>query len=237
MNPPLPPSASPSTHPLPKVWIAGATGLVGRALLGQLLSRPLEVHALLRREAPELGRHPRLHLHRVNFGRPDLGPAHIPAPDEIYITLGTTIAAAGSQEAFREVDFEAVLHVARVARAGGARRCAVVSALGADPASRVFYNRVKGEMEQALKGLHFKRLVIARPSLLAGEREALGQARRPGEHWGLRLMQPLGTLIPARWRPIQADTVARALSLALHQDGPATQVLESDALQTLGAPT
>lgn len=237
MNPPLPPSASPSNRPLPKVWIAGATGLVGRALLGQLLSRPLEVHALLRREAPELGRHPRLHLHRVNFGRPDLGPAHIPAPDEIYITLGTTIAAAGSQEAFREVDFEAVLHVARVARAGGARRCAVVSALGADPASRVFYNRVKGEMEQALKGLHFKRLVIARPSLLAGEREALGQARRPGERWGLRLMQPLGTLIPARWRPIQADTVARALSLALHQDGPAAQVLESDALQTLGAPT
>ena len=220
---------------MPKVWIAGATGLVGRALLAELLARPLEVHALLRRDAPELGRHAKLHPQRVNFGRPDLGPAHIPAPDELYITLGTTIAAAGSQEAFREVDFDSVLHVARVARAGGARRCAVVSAMGADPSSRVFYNRVKGEMEQALMGLHFKRLVIARPALLLGERRGLGQPHRAGEAWGQRLLRPLSPLLPARWRPIQADTVARALTLALHQDGPAVQVLESEALQHLGA--
>lgn len=220
----------------PQVWIAGATGLVGRALLKDLLNRPLELHALLRRPAPELGRHPRLHLQQINFSRPDLGPAHIPAPDEVYITLGSTIAAAGSQQAFRAVDFEAVLHVARAARAGGARRCAVVSALGADPASRSFYLRVKGEMEEALIGLRFKQLVIARPSLLDGERAALGQPSRSGEAWALRLARPLGGLIPARWRPIQADTVARALILALHQDGPALQLLESEALQTLGAP-
>ena len=84
------------------------------------------------------------------------------------------MAQAGSAEAFRAVDFEAVLHVARAAKQAGASRCAVVSALGADANAKVFYNQVKGEMEQALIALQFERLVIARPSLLRGGRAALG---------------------------------------------------------------
>lgn len=216
------------------VWIAGATGLVGRQMLDLLLREPLDVHALLRRPAPELPVSPRLRLHQINFAAP-LTDA-LPAPQTVCLCLGTTIKQAGSQAAFRAVDFDAVLNVARAARAAGARRCAVVSALGADRQSKVFYNRVKGDMEQALRSLQFERLVIARPSLLVGERAALGQPTRAGEVWGLRLSKPLLPLIPARWRPIEARRVARAMLLALEQPGAAVQLLESDALQTLGAP-
>jgi uncharacterized protein YbjT (DUF2867 family) len=224
------------SHLKQQVWLAGATGLVGRALLTQLLLEPVQLHALLRRSANDLPSGPRLQQHLVDFTQPDLGASDLGAPDAVYICLGTTLAVAGSQAAFRAVDFDAVVNVARAARAAGARRCAVVSALGADPASAVFYNRVKGEMEQALTDLRFERLVVARPSLLAGERERLGQPKRSGEAWALRLSRPFLGLIPAKWRPIQAEVLARALILALGQDGPALQLLESGQLQTLGAP-
>lgn len=224
------------SHLKQQLWLAGATGLVGRALLTQLLLEPVQIHALLRRSAKELPASPRLHQHPVDFTQPDLGASNLGAPDAVYICLGTTLAVAGSQAAFRAVDLDAVVNVARAARAAGAKRCAVVSALGADPASAVFYNRVKGEMEQALSDLRFERLVIARPSLLDGDRGQLGQAKRSGEAWALRLSRPFLGLIPAKWRPIQAEVIARALILALGQDGPALQVMESDHLQTLGAP-
>lgn len=144
------------------------------------------------------------------------------------------MAQAGSRSAFRAVDFDAVVTVARAAREAGATRCGLVSALGANARSAVFYNRVKGEAEDALLALGFERLVIARPSLLDGERP--DQPRRSGEAWALRLTRPLAGLIPMRWRPIKPERVARALRLALDQPGPAVQVLESAQLQTLGAP-
>ncbi|MEJ6004516.1 NAD(P)H-binding protein [Paucibacter sp. AS339] len=217
------------------VWLAGASGLVGRALLPRLMDRHALVHLLLRRPAVNLPAGQQLQQHRVDFSRADLGAPQLPPPHAVYICLGSTMAQAGSEAAFRAVDFDAVLNVARAARLAGAQRCAVISALGADATSRVFYNRVKGEMEQALMALQFERLVFARPSLLSGEREALGQTARPGERWALRLTRPFLPLIPLRWRPIAASTVARALSLALYQDGPAVQVLESGQLQTMGA--
>lgn len=212
-------------------WVAGGSGLVGRALLAQLSGEP--VLALVRRPLAGLPASASrresvvdlLHLH-----------ADLPAPRRLFIALGTTLAQAGSQAAFRAVDFDAVLAVARAARERGATHCGVVSALGADARSGVFYNRVKGEAEAALRALGFERLVIARPSLLDGHREALGQPGRPGEAWSLRLARPLAPLIPKAWRPIAADRVARALRLALDQPGPAVQVIESGAMQTLGAP-
>ena len=215
------------------VWMAGATGLVGRALLGRLLEKQLDVHVLLRRAVPDLPKSTYLHQHQVDFAK--LALDELPAPQAVYICLGTTIGVAGSQAAFRAVDFDAVVNVARAAKAAGARRCAVVSAMGASASSAVFYNRVKGETEDALRKIGFERLVIARPSLLLGERAALGQPVRPGEVWGERITRPIRALIPARWRPIEAARVAKAMDLALLQDGPAVQVLESDELQRLGA--
>lgn len=213
----------------PSVWLAGASGLIGHSLLQILDQQSVQVHALVRRTL-DLPAGPRLHQHLVDFGRSDLG-AELPAPQAVYIALGTTIAQAGSQQAFRAVDLDAVLNVASCAKARGAMSCAVVSALGADAGSKVFYNRVKGEMEEALKGLNFARLVIVRPSLLVGDRAALGQRERPGERWGLRLTRPVLGLIPRRWRPVAAQQVAKAMVIALAQDGPALHVLESEELQ------
>jgi len=211
--------------------LAGGSGLVGRALLAQLLAEDgMQVHALLRREVPDLPTSPRLTRHLIDFAR----PGALPAASELYIALGTTIKAAGSQAAFRAVDFDAVVNVARAARAAGVKRAAVVSALGADASSSVFYNRVKGEMEAQLAALGFDRLVIARPSLLAGERSALGQPLRLGERLALAVLGPIGRLLPARVRPIEAAVVARAMRAALRRDGPATQIAESAELQSLG---
>lgn len=204
-------------------WIAGATGLIGQALWQECP----DAIALARRPGPGLT--------RVEYTRPD-SLAALPAPQRVFIALGTTMAQAGSQTAFRAVDFDAVVAVAHAARAGGATHCGLVSALGADARSGVFYNRVKGEAEDVLATLGFQRLVIARPSLLDGDRSALGQPRRAGEGWALRFTRPFAGLIPARWRPITPDRVARSLVLALAQEGPALQVLESATMQTLGGP-
>lgn len=189
------------------VALAGATGLVGRAILEGLLAdgSVKAVHALGRRE-PGVS-HPKLTPYLVDFAA--LPP--LPPLDEVYLALGTTIKAAGSRAAFRAVDFDANLAVARAALAAGARRAGLVSAMGADAKSRVFYNRVKGETEEALALLAFDGLVVARPSLLAGDREALGQPGRTAERVATAVSKILGALVPANYRPVAAADVARAL--------------------------
>src|SRR5690606_22896609 len=117
-------------------------------------------------------------------------------------------------------------------RDAGATRLAVVSALGADARSRVFYNRVKGEMQQAVQALGYDAVVIAQPSLLVGDRTALGQPVRPGERWAERLLRPVMGLVPRGIRPIRADTVARALRHALRTVPPGVHVLRSADMQT-----
>lgn len=184
---------------------------MGREILQGLLADDsvAAVHTLGRRELPL--QHPKLTRHRVDF---KALPA-LPRVGEAFIALGTTIKAAGSQEAFRAVDFDAVLAVAKAAKAAGATRLGVVSAMGADARSKVFYSRVKGEMEEALSALGFETLVIARPSLLVGDREALGQPARIGEELGLKVSRWLSPLIPDNYRPIEARAVARALLSAV----------------------
>ena len=211
----------------PTLWLAGASGLVGRALLEELPAA-FSVHALLRK--PLEPAPPSVTQHVLDFRSADFAAA-LPAPDAVFIALGTTIAQAGSQEAFRAVDFDLVLQIAQAARRAGAHTCAVVSALGADAGSRVFYTRVKGEAEAALIALNFEHLVIARPSLLDGNREALPQAKRLGERWALALMRPLAALIPLRWRPVQARCVARAMARAVASTTRGVQILESADLQ------
>jgi uncharacterized protein YbjT (DUF2867 family) len=211
--------------------VAGASGLVGRALLAQLLADDrAHVHALLRRAVADLPASTLLTPHVIDFAQ----VGTLPRADELYIALGTTIKVAGSQAAFRAVDFDAVVNVARAAREAGVERCAVVSALGAHAQSKVFYNRVKGEMEAALRALRFERLVIARPSLLAGDRSATGQPARLGERLALTMLHPVAGLLPESVRPIEAGVVARAMRRALRTDGLSRQVLGSAALQRLG---
>jgi uncharacterized protein YbjT (DUF2867 family) len=210
--------------------VAGASGLVGGALLDTLLEDPhcQAVHSLGRRALPRA--HPKLQQHTVDFAR--LDAQALPAAEEAFCCLGTTIKKAGSQEAFRAVDHDAVLAFARAAQKAGVQRFVVVTSLGANARSRIFYNRVKGETQEALRTLGFTSLVIVQPSLLLGERAE----RRPGEHVAAVVSRVLAPLLrPLASRPIEARTVARAM-VALARQAPAgTRVVPSGQLQTLGA--
>lgn len=205
---------------------------MGQQVLTELLSdsRYATVHVLVRRPLGQT--HPKLVEHLVSFERL---PA-LPPIDHAYIALGTTIKQAGSQAAFRKVDYDAVIATAKAAQSAGTRRLGVVSALGANAQSSVFYNRVKGEMEQTLSAMGWSLLVLARPSLLLGNREALGQPARMGERLGAALSQWLNPLIPRRIRPISSAKVARALVGAItSSEEPVArlQIIESQAMQRL----
>jgi uncharacterized protein YbjT (DUF2867 family) len=209
--------------------LAGATGLVGDALLSLLVASEhyRSVQVLLRRTRPGIEASAKLTIHQVDFARL---PA-LPPVDDVFIALGTTIKIAGSEAVFRQVDFNFVVNIARAARAAGATRLAVVSAMGADPTSRIFYNRVKGEMETAVLQIGYESVAIAQPSLLLGDRAALGQPLRSGELWAARLLAPLGWMIPKSVRPIPACAVASALLTAILDGKPGVSVLKSGTMQ------
>lgn len=208
------------------VIIAGATGLVGKVILDGLLADPavVAVHCLGRRKP--FVEHPKLMVHVVDFS---VLP-RLPRADEVYLALGTTIKVAGSQENFRKLDFDANLAVAKAALDAGASRLGLVSAMGADAASSIFYNRVKGELEDALTQLPFTGLVIARPSLLVGDRKEIGQPVRSGELLAEKFNRAIGFLIPANYKPIEASKVAAAL-LALVSTAKGKTVLFSGELK------
>ena len=210
--------------------LAGSTGLVGRELLALLLeSRDYAtVHALVRRTSPHIDAAPRLRIHEVDFAQLPV----LPPVDDVFIALGTTIKAAGSLAAFRQVDFDCVVNVARIARAQGASRLGVVSAMGANAASRVFYSRVKGEMETEIVRLGYDAVVIAQPSLLLGDRAALGQPARRGELWAARLFGPLAFVVPRDLRPIPSRAVAAALLAGVRDARSGVRVLKSAEIRT-----
>lgn len=212
-------------------WIVGGTGLVGRALVELLLERPevRRVASLVRRaEHPP---NPRLDEVVVDFEALEAGLAGRPVT-HAFCCLGTTMAKAGSEAAFRRVDHDYPLAFARAARKASAKSFLLVSALGADPKSSIFYNRVKGETEAALRELGFDSLHIARPSLLLGEREE----RRPGERFAIALGRPLGRLLVGplkKYAPIAAEDVAKALVRVAASNERGTFVHESDELSRL----
>jgi uncharacterized protein YbjT (DUF2867 family) len=154
--------------------------------------------------------------------------------DEAYVALGTTMKKAGSKEAFRRVDHDLVLAAARACEARGVPRLALVSALGADPRSLIFYNRVKGEADESLKALRFTALHIARPSVLGGDRSE----HRTGEAVGVAILRGVGPALVgplAKYRLIDGAVVARALIRAMREDQPGVHVYDSDRLAALGA--
>lgn len=222
-------ASAPSSSERRRVLVAGATGLVGRELLHQLLADPTvgEVRALTRRPMSRrelLGRagHPagdeRLQVCEVDFDRLDRHVALFEV-DWVCCAMGTTIRKAGSQAAFRQVDFDYPFKLAQLARAQGARQLLLVSALGADADSRLFYNRIKGELEDALAELEYRSVCVAQPSLLAGERGEFRLAERLG--------LALGWLMPDRYKPVQAAQVAAGLLSAARDERPGWHVLSN----------
>jgi uncharacterized protein YbjT (DUF2867 family) len=186
--------------------VAGATGLVGSHVLSLLIESPhyLRVTALVRRKLDR--KHPKLQQLVVDFDRL---PA-LPDADDVFCALGTTIRSAGSQEAFRRVDYGYPLAIARQAAEAGDAQFLLVSSVGADRHSTNFYLRTKGEVEDAIGALPFRSLHIFRPSFLLGKRAE----SRPGERMGIvlaRLAAPLLAGPLRRYRPIPAEAVARAM--------------------------
>jgi uncharacterized protein YbjT (DUF2867 family) len=204
-----------------KAVVAGSTGLVGSRLVQLLVAAPeyALVVALSRRPAAKT--RGKLQWRPADFDRLDriLGDVRgsETIPLDVFCCLGTTIKVAGSQDAFRRVDFDFVVQTGRWARAASARRFILVSALGADPQSRVFYKRVKGDAEQALGALGLPSLVVLRPSLLDGERSEV----RPGERLALKLTRPVRRLLPKSVRPVlDIDVAATMLSAARADRAP-----------------
>ena len=207
-----------------RVLLAGATGLVGRECLARLAADPTVavINAIVRRVPDEVpSTTGKIRYQRVDFDRLDQFPASFEV-DQAVCALGTTLRQAGSREAFRRVDHDYALNVARLARAGGARHFLLVSALGADAASKVFYNRVKGELEADVQMLGYPSVTIIRPSILRGDRAEFRLAEE--------IAKRLGWVAPRRYRPVHAGDVASALAMAAGEDRPGLRVVESDEI-------
>lgn len=213
--------------------IAGASGLVGRELLQQLLAANEYDRVIALGRRPLEVTHPKLAAVTVDFAALERAGADLRC-DDAFCCLGTTIKDAGSREAFRAVDHVAVLAFAWAAQRAGARRLFVVSSLGADPASRVFYSRVKGETEAALAVLGFSTFAIFRPSLLLGRRARprLGERIMAALLW---IAEPLLVGRLRQYRAIEAVVVARAMvRCSFGQPGQGQLVFNSDEIQDLG---
>ncbi len=208
------------------VALFGASGLVGRECLRLLLEDDSfdRVVAFVRRPLGDFPSSPKLQVVITDFDHLDR-VKDLLTVNHVICTLGTTIGKAGSQERFRQVDFNYPFAIARMATEQGVSHFLFVSSLGANARSRVFYNRVKGELEEAVLSLPFKSITIVRPSLLVGERKEF----RFGEEIGKRL----AFLVPGRYKPVQARAVASALVQAVLENRPGKRIIESDEIRSM----
>lgn len=188
--------------------IAGATGLVGTYCLSDLIASAAysRVIALVRRRMPL--NHPKLDQRVISFDW--LQELPVSSCDDVFLALGTTIKKAGTQASFRKVDYEYPRRIAEAGMRLGAQRLALVSSVGADPKSRNFYLRVKGELEQAVAAMRFESAHILRPSLLLGRRAE----KRFGEGLAQAVMPLIAPVMLGEWkryRAIPAEIVAKAM--------------------------
>ena len=206
--------------------LCGTTGLVGSHCLRLLLADPAykQVVALTRRPLGAVIANPKLDQRIVDFEELEhfLGGLQV---DHVFSALGTTIAKAGSQEQFRRVDFDYPLAIAKTALDAGAQHLVLVSSLGADSEGRVFYLKVKGELEEAISGLGYQGLTYLRPSLLLGERKEPRLAEQ--------FYEVLLKAAPKRYRGIEAETVARVMIETAKAERPGCEILESPEIAAL----
>ncbi|ASP18267.1 NAD dependent epimerase/dehydratase family protein [Neisseria sp. oral taxon 020 str. F0370] len=192
--------------------IIGATGATGRELTALLLDDPRfgEVHIFVRRE-PRIS-HDKLRVHIIDFARSADWAAQVRG-DILFSCLGTTLKDAGSQEAQRQIDYQAVIDTARAARANGVPTFALLSAAGADPQSRIFYSRLKGELERDSATLAFPQLLVFRSPLLLRP-----DSKRPAEVWSARLLSALNAIgILKSQQSLPVADLARAMADAAAQ--------------------
>ena len=206
----------------------GASGLVGAECVARLLDDPVySVVVVLGRRSPAIT-HSKLHSHVIDFDAPAEWAA-LARADDVFCCLGTTIKKAGTQDAFRRVDFSYSMAVAAAAQGNGAQQFLLVSALGASVRAPAFYSRVKGELEAAVAKLGFAAVHIFRPSLLVGEREE----KRTAEHIGLIVGRALSVVLIgplARYRPIHGSTVAACMIATAKKQRSGMHIYESEQI-------
>ncbi len=216
----------PTLSPSKSILIAGATGLVGRACARRFLSDPAfeRMVTLTRRPLPEeirrLDGSDKIEEHVIDFDAlSDERHGHLFQVDQILCCLGTTIKQAGSEEQFRQVDYGYPKALAEIGHRREVGHYLLVSALGANPRSRIFYNRVKGDVEEAVLSVPFRAVTILRPSFLMGDR----RKARLGEEVARRLQ----FLFPPKYRPVSAEDVAAVLLNVARRDESGRRVIES----------
>lgn len=208
-----------------RVMLLGATGLVGGLALRRLLDDPRCSGVVAPTRRP-------LGMPHGTLENPVLAFDALPAAlewaqvDAVVCALGSTMAQAGSREAFRRIDHDYPLAFARLAQAQGAQTYVLNSAAGANPQSSIFYSRVKGELERDLRALGFASLTLIRPGLIGGERNEV----RRGERFALTVLGALGPVVPRAWRINPASEIAKALVEAALAPQPGEHVVASSAL-------
>jgi len=213
------------------VLLVGASGLVGGHCLKFLLEEPSYARVtVLVRKALNIN-HEKLIQHIIDFDEvTTLGKLF--AVDDVFCCLGTTIRKAGTQEAFRKVDFDYPIKIAALTQHCGANKFLLVSSLGADPHSRIFYNRVKGELEEAIQKISFKAFHVFRPSLLLGDRKEI----RTGKKIGAFAMMALKNVMIGRlkkYRAVQARDVAKVMVGAAQMNLTGMNIFESERIQEI----
>lgn len=215
------------------VTLIGASGLVGHELLLILshLEQISRVKAVSRSPLGRLHGNGKAENLLLDFNKMEDHAEALKA--SVFVCcLGTTIAKAGSQEAFKQVDYEYVMKFARIAEKCGAQKFLVISAMGANAQSSVFYNRVKGEMERDLRAFKIPQIEIFRPSLILGERKE----HRKGEAIAQRLSPFINPLLigPLRkYRAIEATDIAKAMAIAVLNFNKGLFIYESDEIQNI----
>ena len=203
--------------------ISGATGLVGSFLVKMLLNDGYyDKVKILVRKPVDLS-HPALEQIIYDYENPDFEKLKA---DDVYCCLGTTIKKAGSKEAFIKVDFDYPLQIAQGTKKTGAQNFSIVTAIGSNSKSKIFYNRVKGEVEEKLQEIPFRSLQIHRPSMLLGARKEF----RTGEEIGKVFVRALWFLFPKRYRGIHASQVAACMLNTMKNAGEGLQIIESEKM-------
>nr|WP_311456128.1 NAD(P)H-binding protein [uncultured Capnocytophaga sp.] len=208
-----------------KTLIIGATGATGKDLVTQLLADDTysEVHCFVRK--PLALSHPKLHAHVVNFDTPEAW-ADLLQGDVAFSCLGTTLAVAGSKEAQWRVDYDYQYHFAQQCKANGVTTFVLVSAAGAKAQSKLFYNRMKGQLEDAIKALGFASLLIFQPSILVRS-----NSDRGGENFTVKVINFLNKLgLFKRYRPMPTEILAEKMLSAVYNSPKGTFTFTLDKI-------
>lgn len=211
--------------------IIGSTGLIGSQLL-KLLLESEEYSTVITFVKRDSGiQHPKLKQHIIDFDKPE-DYQNFVVGDDFFCTIGTTIKKAGSQDAFRKVDFEYPKQFAALALQNKVKQFLIVSSLGADASSSNFYLKTKGEIQDFLKKCLFENVSVFQPSLLLGNRKEF----RLGEKIGAFFMKLFSLLFIGnlkKYKAIQSEAVAKAMFIIAQKNYKGFHIIESDSIQEI----